>query len=278
MKTYARTYWFTWGFLVLAALFTGGAVSLKDAFFGGLLAALLSAALTRPYERVGLRYAPLLGAAAGAAWVLLGMLRLLKDGKPGAEQMQRVATASASGEALMGILNSILDYSKIESGKIVVDPVVFRLDETLSGIIALMRPSAEEKGLNLELDMAPEIAAWFEGDAGKIRQILFNLVSNAIKFTPSGKIALRARTTPTGQGRQRLTISVADTGIGIPEAKRQSIFESFTQTDNSITRRYGGTGLGLCVSHGMVRACGGDLRARNAPHGGAVFTVELPAA
>jgi len=76
MKTYARTYWFTWGFLVLAALFTGGAVSLKDAFFGGLLAALLSAALTRPYERVGLRYAPLLGAAAGAAWVLLGMLRL----------------------------------------------------------------------------------------------------------------------------------------------------------------------------------------------------------
>ena len=184
---------------------------------------------------------------------MLGMLRLLKDGKPGAEQTQRVATASASGEALMGILNSILDYSKIESGKIAVDPVVFRLDETLSGIIALMRPSAEEKGLNLELDMAPEIAAWFEGDAGKIRQILFNLVSNAIKFTPSGKVALRARTTPTGQGRQRLTISVADTGIGIPPDKQAMIFEAFSQADTSTTRKYGGTGLGLVITQRLIQ-------------------------
>ena len=203
---------------------------------------------------------------------MLGMLRLLKDGKPGAEQAQRVATASASGEALMGILNSILDYSKIESGKITVDPVAFRLDETLSGIVSLMRPSAEEKGLTLELDIAPEIAAWFEGDAGKIRQILFNLVSNAIKFTPSGKVMLRAQATLAGPDRRRLAISVADTGIGIPEAKRHRIFESFTQTDNSITRRYGGTGLGLSISRGLASALGGTLDVESGPGQGSTFT------
>lgn len=206
---------------------------------------------------------------------MLGMLRLLKDGKPGVEQAHRVATAAASGEALMGILNSILDYSKIESGKIAVDPVIFRLDETLSGIVALMRPSAEEKGLLLELDTAPEIADWYEGDAGKIRQVLFNLVSNAIKFTPSGKVTLRARTSPAGQRRQRLSISVADTGIGIPEAKRQSIFESFTQTDNSITRRYGGTGLGLSISRGLAQAMGGTLEVESGPGQGSTFTFVL---
>ncbi len=206
---------------------------------------------------------------------MLGMLRLLKDGRPGPEHAHRVATASASGEALMGILNSILDYSKIESGKITVDPVVFRLDETLTGIVALMRPSAEEKGLTLELAMAPDIAAWFEGDAGKIRQVLFNLVSNAIKFTPSGKVTLRAASTPFGQVYQRLAISVADTGIGIPEAKRQSVFESFTQTDSSITRHYGGTGLGLSISRGLAQALGGTLNVESGPGQGSTFTFVL---
>ena len=206
---------------------------------------------------------------------MLGMLRLLKDGRPGPEHAHRVATASASGEALMGILNSILDYSKIESGKITVDPVVFRLDETLTGIVALMRPSAEEKGLTLELAMAPDIAAWFEGDAGKIRQVLFNLISNAIKFTPSGKVTLRAASTPFGQVYQRLAISVADTGIGIPEAKRQSVFESFTQTDSSITRHYGGTGLGLSISRGLAQALGGTLNVESGPGQGSTFTFVL---
>ncbi|MCA3555727.1 ATP-binding protein [Aestuariivirga sp.] len=206
---------------------------------------------------------------------MLGMLRLLQDGQPSPEQGRRLATASASGEALLGILNSILDYSKIESGKIAIDPVVFRLDETLAGIVSLMRPSAEEKGLSLELAMEPGIAAWFEGDAGKIRQIMFNLVSNAIKFTPSGKVGLRATAGPAGERRKQLAISVTDTGIGIPEAKRQSIFESFTQTDSSITRRYGGTGLGLSISRGLAEALGGTLEVESGPGRGSTFTLAL---
>jgi two-component system sensor histidine kinase TorS len=206
---------------------------------------------------------------------MLGMLRLLKDGQLGPEQAHRLATASASGEALLGILNSILDYSKIESGKITIDPVVFRLDETLAGILALMRPSAEEKGLGLDLTVEPGVAAWFEGDAGKIRQILFNLVSNAIKFTPSGKVRLRAERLRSRPGGQRLAISVADTGIGIPEAKRQSIFESFTQTDSSITRRYGGTGLGLSISRGLAQAMGGTLDVQSGPGQGSTFMLTL---
>lgn len=206
---------------------------------------------------------------------MLGMLRLLQGGAPGPEQAHRLATASASGEALLGILNSILDYSKIESGKITVDPVVFRLDETLAGIVALMRPSAEEKGLALELAMEGGVAGWFEGDAGKIRQILFNLVSNAIKFTPSGKVCLRAVAQPAGDGRHHVAVAVTDTGIGIPEAKRQSIFESFTQTDSSITRRYGGTGLGLSISRGLAQALGGTLEVESGPGRGSTFTLAL---
>jgi len=206
---------------------------------------------------------------------MLGMLRLLKDGKPGPEQTHRMATASASGEALLGILNSILDYSKIESGKITVDPVVFRLDELLSGIVTLMRPSAEEKGLALEVAISPAVSAWFEGDAGKIRQILFNLVGNAIKFTPSGKIGLTADAQSCGTGRQMVTVSVTDTGVGIPEAKRQSIFESFTQTDSSITRRYGGTGLGLSISRGLAQALGGTIEVESGPGRGSTFTLML---
>lgn len=206
---------------------------------------------------------------------MLGMLRLLKDGLPGGDQAHRVATASASGEALLGILNSILDYSKIESGKITIDPVVFRLDETLAGIVSLMRASADEKGLALELDLPSGLPVWFEGDAGKIRQILFNLLGNAIKFTPSGKVSLRANAQRCTGGMQRLKLSVADTGIGIPEAKRQSIFESFTQTDSSITRRYGGTGLGLSISRGLAQAMGGTLEVMSGPGQGSTFTLTL---
>lgn len=206
---------------------------------------------------------------------MLGMLRLLKDSARNAEQQRRIATASNAGEALLGILNSILDYSKIESGKVALDTEVFRLDELLKGIVDLMKPSAEEKSLRLALALEEGIAPWLEGDAGKLRQIVFNLVGNAIKFTAQGSITLTARARDEGEGRQRVEIAVTDTGIGIPASAQQKIFESFTQTDGSITRRYGGTGLGLAISRGLAEAMQGRLDVSSEPGKGSTFTLTL---
>ncbi|MFN4143343.1 ATP-binding protein [Aestuariivirga sp.] len=206
---------------------------------------------------------------------MLGMLRVLKDTAASPEQRSRIETASVAGQTLLGILNSILDYSKIESGKITVDPVVFRLDETLRGIVDLMRPSAEEKGLELGLSVAPGSPGWLRGDAGKIRQIVFNLVSNAIKFTPAGSVTVSVCGGPAAAGQQRVTIAVSDTGIGIPDTMQQSIFESFTQTDSSVTRRYGGTGLGLSISRGLAQALKGSLDVASQPGAGSTFTLTL---
>lgn len=206
---------------------------------------------------------------------MLGMLRLLKDDQISSDQAHRLATASASGEALLGILNSILDYSKIESGKITVEHESFCLEEVLRGIVALMAPEAQEKGLELGLSVAPDLPSWVMGDPGKIRQILFNLVGNAIKFTPSGRVTVRATATAGGERRCRISFAVSDTGIGIPAAQHQSIFESFTQTDNSITRRYGGTGLGLSISRGFAEAMGGTIGVTSEPGQGSTFTLRL---
>ena len=206
---------------------------------------------------------------------MLGMLRVLKDGAKDAEQKRRLSTASGAGETLLGILNSILDYSKIESGMITVDKEAFRLDELLERVVALMKPTAEEKGLTLELSLSPGIVPRLSGDAGKIRQIVFNLVSNGIKFTPEGRVTVSAGTEPAGAGRQRVRIEVADTGIGIPAPARKSIFEAFTQTDSSITRRYGGTGLGLSISRGLAEAMNGTLAVVSAPGRGSAFTLTL---
>lgn len=206
---------------------------------------------------------------------MLGMLRVLKDEATDPEQVRRLSTASGAGEALLGILNSILDYSKIESGMIAIDAEVFRLDELLERVVGLMKPSAEEKGLSLDLALQPSLDTRFMGDAGKIRQIVFNLVSNAIKFTPTGRVTVTAGAEPADAGRQRVRIEVADTGIGIPAAARTAIFAAFTQTDSSITRRYGGTGLGLSISRGLAEAMNGTLAVVSEPGKGSAFTLTL---
>ena len=206
---------------------------------------------------------------------MLGMLRVLKDEAQDPEQMRRLSTASGAGEALLGILNSILDYSKVEAGMIAVDAEAFRLDELLERIVGLMKPSADEKGLALDLSLSPAASARVSGDAGKIRQIVFNLVSNAIKFTPSGRVTVTAETEPAGAGRQRVRIEVADTGIGIPPAARKTIFDAFTQTDSSITRRYGGTGLGLSISRRLAEVMNGQLDVVSEPGRGSTFTLTI---
>lgn len=202
---------------------------------------------------------------------MLGMLRILKEEELSPEQRKHVTVAASSGETLLGILNSILDYSKIESDKVTLDKQTFDPAELLTGVVALMRPSAEEKGLKLELTLDRELACHYAGDAGKLRQIVFNLLSNAIKFTETGEITVTAAVTE----RDQLRISVKDTGIGIAPDQQERIFESFTQTDASVTRRYGGTGLGLAISRGLAEAMGGRLTVTSKPGEGSLFTLDI---
>lgn len=211
---------------------------------------------------------------------MLGMLQILLEGKLTLEQRRRLCTAASSGEALLGILNSILDYSKIESGKVTVAAEPFRLRDCLQSVVDLMQPAATAKGLAMSLDIDDAIAPWHLGDAGKVRQIVFNLVSNAIKFTASGLIGVEARLTRSSEVRQCLYIKVTDTGIGIAGSELDIIFRAFRQSDASITRHYGGTGLGLSISKGLVEAMGGALTVRSEAGSGSAFTlsIELPVA
>ena len=206
---------------------------------------------------------------------MLGMLRILRDGRLDAEQRRHLATASGAGEALLGILNSILDYSKIESGKVEPNAEPFRLSDALMGVIDLMRPAAAENGLRLEVVIDEKLAPWLIGDSGKIRQIVFNLVSNAIKFTPHGEVRVDAKVLASDTKVQTIAISVKDTGIGIAPDQLEQVFDPFTQSDVSVTRRYGGTGLGLAISRGIAEALNGRLDVKSVPGRGSTFTLTL---
>jgi two-component system sensor histidine kinase TorS len=207
---------------------------------------------------------------------MLGMVRILNESTLTSEQRKQLSIAASSGEALLGILNSILDYSKIESGKSGIDSIAFSVRETLGGVVDLMRPAAAEKGLELTLSCGRRIWSRHTGDAGKLRQIVFNLVSNAIKFTEIGKIAIAARRLDADGKAQRIEISVTDTGIGISRDDQERVFESFTQTEASITRRYGGTGLGLTISRQFAELLGGTLRVESMLGKGSIFILTLP--
>ncbi len=207
---------------------------------------------------------------------MLGMVRILNESDLTDQQKKQLSIAASSGEALLGILNSILDYSKIESGNSTVDSARFSLRDTLGGVVDLMRPWAAEKKLRLTLSCDRAIWSRHTGDDGKLRQIVFNLVGNAIKFTETGTIAIAARRLAADATRQSIEISVTDTGIGISEDDRERIFETFTQAEASTARRYGGTGLGLAISRRFSELLGGTLHVESTPGKGSVFTLTLP--
>jgi two-component system sensor histidine kinase TorS len=206
---------------------------------------------------------------------MLGMLRILNSERLNPAQRRRLDVATSSGEALLGILNSILDYSKIESGSIAVEPLRFNLKDTLAGVVELMRPSAAEKDLKLAFSCDRSVFGDHVGDAGKLRQIVFNLVSNAIKFTERGGVSVAVRRTGATAAGDRLAIVVADTGIGIAPGDLGRIFEPFTQTDASITRRFGGTGLGLAISRRLAEVMGGELTVQSTVGEGSCFTLSV---
>jgi signal transduction histidine kinase/DNA-binding NarL/FixJ family response regulator len=188
---------------------------------------------------------------------VLGMLELALDTDLSTDQREYVATARSSADALIEIINDILDFSKIEAGRLELDATEFRLGENLTDTISTLALRAEQKGLELVLDIAPEVPDELVGDMGRLRQVIVNLVGNAIKFTERGEVALHVAVDNRTDDSVVLHFSVTDTGIGIEPEHQKRVFEAFQQADNSTTRRYGGTGLGLAISARLVEMLGG---------------------
>jgi signal transduction histidine kinase/DNA-binding response OmpR family regulator len=211
---------------------------------------------------------------------VMGMTDLALDTELTQEQREYLETVKMSADSLLTVVNDILDFSKLEVGKIDLDIVDFNLRDCLETTLKTLALRAHEKGLELLCEIAPEVPEAVRGDSNRLRQIVVNLVGNAIKFTSQGEVALGVKALGTGAEQGVLQFTVSDTGIGIPPEKQKLIFEAFTQADTSTTRRYGGTGLGLTISTRLVEMMGGTIWVESKPGRGTRFhfTVRLAAA
>ena len=187
-----------------------------------------------------------------------------------------VRIARDSAETLLGILNDILDVSKIEAGKLQIVPAPFDLGELIRDILRLMEASINDKGLSYRLDLPPELPGMLLGDALRIRQVLLNLIGNAIKFTQRGSITVTLRIESRDEKQIVVACTVSDTGIGIPLERQEAIFHAFAQADGSTTRHYGGTGLGLTISKQLIELMGGELGVDSVENQGSSFRFTLP--
>jgi CheY-like chemotaxis protein len=202
---------------------------------------------------------------------ILGMAGLLGMSDLTHAQRSWLEAVTDSGQHLLGLLNDILDYAKLESGKIELETLVFNPAKTVQSVAELCSPRAHEKGLEIAVVIGANVPHEVEGDDGRLRQIILNLVSNAVKFTPSGGVLIRLTAPKAG----RLCIAVEDTGIGIPEDKATAVFEEFQQADSSHTRRFGGTGLGLAIVKKLATAMGGVITLGPRAGGGSVFCADI---
>ena len=211
---------------------------------------------------------------------VLGMTELLLDSKLDARQRRFAATIQSSADALLAIINDILDFSKIEAGKLRLEAQDLDIRQVIEEVIDLFAQRAHQKGIELLLDIDPYLHRWARGDELRIRQILMNLVSNALKFTASGHVLVRARSVNPSETHVSLIIDVVDTGTGILPENQAAIFDAFVQEDGSTTRRFGGTGLGLAISRQLATLMGGDITVVSQPGVGSTFSlgITLPAA
>ncbi len=205
---------------------------------------------------------------------VIGMADLLSESDLTPEQAHHVDTIRDSSEALVKIINDILDMSRLEAGKMTLALAPFRPAGCLPQIVELLRSSAERKGVALRLEGADQLPERVIGDEGRLRQVLINLIGNAIKFTDQGAVTVRVQAKPVGDGHD-MCIEVEDTGVGIPPDRLGAIFDSFVQADAATTRRFGGTGLGLSISRMLVEAMGGTLTARSEPGQGSCFVLQV---
>jgi len=207
---------------------------------------------------------------------ILGMTELALDTELTREQREYLVLLKSSGDSLLGVINDILDFSKVESGKLGLHPVSFRLEDDIGDTMRALVLRAHQKGLELAYRVDADIPAWVVGDPGRLRQILVNLVGNAIKFTHRGEISAQVRRHGSRGDEIELHFSVADTGIGIAAEKHAVIFEAFAQADGSTTRNYGGTGLGLAISAQMVGLMGGRIWLESTVGEGSTFHFVVP--
>jgi signal transduction histidine kinase/ActR/RegA family two-component response regulator len=202
---------------------------------------------------------------------VIGTLQLLEDTRLNDEQREYVETAHTSAEALLAILNDILDLSKIEAGKMGLEQINFDFRTIIKDIVLLHSQKAEQQGVNLRQSVDSALPPMLVGDPTRIRQIIVNLVSNALKFTREGEVTVAVEVLQQDAGQAKLKVSVRDTGIGIPEKAQETLFNAFTQADGSTTRKYGGTGLGLAIVSQLVSLIGGKLGVNSEEGKGAEF-------
>ena len=213
---------------------------------------------------------------------VIGMTSLLLDTSLTHEQRDSVSTIRTSGEALLSIINDILDFSKIESGKLEIEHQPFELVSSIEETLDLFAMQAATRKIELVYDIDPAVPLLLVGDANRLRQVLTNLVNNAIKFTPSGSVSIEVSATTDldpatlRPGQRALAIAVRDTGIGIPADRLDRLFKPFSQVDSSITRKYGGTGLGLAICQRLCALMGGSIRVQSDVRHGSTFTITLP--
>jgi PAS domain S-box-containing protein len=208
---------------------------------------------------------------------IIGMTQLTLDTELSVEQRENLEIVDASAEALLGLINDILDFSKIEAGRLDLEQVDFNLNDLVEEVLDALSLKAASKGLELAQLVGDGVPDRCRGDPARLRQILLNLVGNAVKFTDAGEVVIEIERTADDAGRDRLRFRIVDSGIGVVPTQRELIFQAFTQADNSNSRRYGGTGLGLSICRQLVQLMGGEIGLKANPGGGSIFwfTVAL---
>ncbi|MCW8933884.1 MAG: response regulator [Gammaproteobacteria bacterium] len=206
---------------------------------------------------------------------VLGMTELLQDTPLSPQQADIIKTISDSGNSLLGIINDILEYSKVEAGKIELELITFNLERTIYDVTRLLLIKAEEKGIELIFYYHTDCPNYVIGDAGRIRQIMLNLVGNAIKFTNIGQVIIEVKCLEKKDNKLNICIEVIDSGIGLDNNSREKLFDSFTQADNSTSRTYGGTGLGLTICKRLIELMNGKIDVRSEPGKGSTFWFEI---
>jgi two-component system sensor histidine kinase/response regulator len=209
---------------------------------------------------------------------VLGLTNLLLKTKLTEKQRDYLNKVNISATNLLAIINDILDISKVESGKLELDNIAFKLQAVLDGVNAVAAIRAAEKGIAFQIETAPDVAGELTGDPLRLGQVLLNVVGNAIKFTDRGSVTLGVKLARRGTQRDRILFTVRDTGIGMTQEQQGRLFEAFTQADSSISRRFGGTGLGLAISKAYIDTMGGTIAIASVKNEGTTFTIELPLA